>query len=75
MIVCLLCYDWNDWFQQIPLGDFSREGLTASKVGVKIWTLIGESCLGLLQTKQCRASMKKKKIYQISMKKIKQVVL
>jgi hypothetical protein len=28
-----------------------REGLTGSKFGVKIWTRIGGSCLGLLQTK------------------------
>jgi hypothetical protein len=40
-----------DWFQQIPSGDFSREGLTGSKFGVKIWTRFGGSYLGLLQTK------------------------
>jgi hypothetical protein len=51
MIVCLLCYDCYDRFQQIPFGDFSREGLTGSKVGVKFCTRIGGSCLGLLQTK------------------------
>jgi hypothetical protein len=51
IIVCLLCYDRYDRFQQIPFGDFSREGLTGSKVGVKIWARIGGSYLGLLQTK------------------------
>ncbi len=25
-----VCYDWYDRFQQIPFGDFSREGLTAN---------------------------------------------
>ena len=29
----------------------SRDGLIGSKFEVKIWTLIGGSCLGLLQTK------------------------
>jgi hypothetical protein len=42
---------WYDRFQQIPFGDFSREGLTGSKFEVKFWTLIGGICLGLLQTK------------------------
>ncbi len=37
MIVCFLCYDRYDWFQQIPFGDFSRKEFTCSKVGVKIW--------------------------------------
>jgi hypothetical protein len=47
----IVCYAQYDRFQQIPLGDFSREGLTGAKFEVKIWTRIGGSCLGLLQTK------------------------
>jgi hypothetical protein len=47
----ILCYDRYDWFQQKPFGDFSTQGSTGFKVGVKIWTRIGGSCLGLLQTK------------------------
>jgi hypothetical protein len=47
----IVCYDRHDRFQQIPFVDFSRVGLTGFKFGVKIWTRIGESCLGLLQTK------------------------
>jgi hypothetical protein len=47
----IVYYDRYDRFQQIPFGDFSREGLTGSKDGAKIWTRIGGSCLGLLQTK------------------------
>jgi hypothetical protein len=47
----IVCYDRYDQFQQIPFGDFSREALTGSKFGVKIWTRIGGSCQGLLQTK------------------------
>jgi hypothetical protein len=50
-MIMIVCYDQHDRFQQIPFGDFSREGLTGAKFGVKIWTRIGESCLGLLQTK------------------------
>jgi hypothetical protein len=46
-----VCYDRYDRFQQIPFGDVSREGLTGSKVRVKIWTRIGGGCLVLLQTK------------------------
>jgi hypothetical protein len=30
--------------------DFSREGSTRAKFGMKIWTSIGGSCLGLLHT-------------------------
>jgi hypothetical protein len=46
----IVFYDQQDRFQQIPLGDFSIEGLIGAKFGVKIWTLIGGSCLGLLPT-------------------------
>jgi hypothetical protein len=53
----------------------SRDGLTGSKFEVKIWTLIGGSCLGLLQTKTMSTLTKKKIFCQISMKKNKQVVL
>jgi hypothetical protein len=47
----IACHDGYDLFQQIPFGDFSREGLTGAKFGVKIRTRIGGGCLGLLQTK------------------------
>jgi hypothetical protein len=47
----IVSYDTYDQFQQVPCGDFSREGLTGAKFGVKIWTRIGGSCLSLLQTK------------------------
>ncbi len=49
--VVIVCYDLYDRFQQIPFGDFFREGLTGSKFGEKIWTRIGGSYLGLPQTK------------------------
>ncbi len=39
-------------FNKYLLVTFSREGLTGSKFGAKIWTRIGGSCLGLLQTKK-----------------------
>ena len=53
----------------------SRDGLIGSKFEVKIWTLIGGSCLGLLQT-QNNVNIDEEKIFcQISMKKNKQVVL
>ncbi len=47
----IVCYECYDWFQQIPFRDVSREGLTGSKFGMKIWILISGSCLDLLQTK------------------------
>jgi hypothetical protein len=68
-------------FQQIPFGDFSREGLTGAKFGVKIRTVIGGSCLGLLQTETMSTSrLTRKKSFVMkqnkqSMKQNKQVVL
>jgi hypothetical protein len=47
----IVYYDRYDQFQQVPCGDFPREGLTGAKFGVKIWKRIGGSCLSLLQTK------------------------
>ena len=38
-------------FNTYHLVILSRDGLTGSKFEVKIWTLIGGSWLGLLQTK------------------------
>ena len=46
-----VCYDRYGRSLKIPFGDVSREGLTGAKLGVKIWTHIGGSCLGHLQTK------------------------
>jgi hypothetical protein len=58
----IVCYDWYARFQQIRFGDFSSEGLTGSNFGVKIWTRIGGSCLGLLQTKKMLNINEKKKL-------------
>ena len=41
------------------LVSFSREELTGAKFEVKIWTLIGGSCLGHLQTKTMSTLTKK----------------
>ncbi len=47
----IVYYDRHDQFQQVPCGDFPREGLTGANFGVKIWKRIGRSCLSLLDTK------------------------
>ncbi len=47
----------------------------ASKFGVKIWTRIRGSCLGLLQTKSTSTSTKKNNHCQMSTRKNQQIVL
>ena len=49
---------------------FSREGLTGAKFEVKIWTLIGGSCLNLLQTKTMSTLTKKKSFVKYQWRKI-----
>ena len=73
----IVCYDQYVRFvdNTYLLVILSRDGLTGSKFEVKIWTLIGGSCLDLLQTKTMSTLTKKKMFCQISMKKNKQVVL
>ena len=48
----------------------SRDWLTGSKFEVKIWTLIGGSCLGLLQTKTMSTLTKKKSFVKYQWRKI-----
>ena len=51
--------------------DSSREGLTVARFGIKIWT----RCLGHLQPKQYHILMEIDRFCQISINKIKQIVL
>jgi hypothetical protein len=44
--------------------DFSREGLTGAKFGMKIWSRIGGSCLGLLQTKTMSNNNEEKYVFK-----------